>query len=138
MKSFLLKSDKTPLIRFSQLPNNTYFEGQVPSGMHLAVAPSKNNKNGYEHIPHLIKMELDKTFNYKTGSGGAHHFIKYTGNKTLMNRATSLGLDLRIGARNGNNGGYVRYQNNKEIRECVYLIKESSEHLNNWLEKLFS
>lgn len=61
MKSFLLKSDKTPLIRFSNLPNNTYFEGKIPENMHLAVAPSenivivdvdvKNGKDGYKNIP---------------------------------------------------------------------------------------
>lgn len=148
MKSFLLKSDKTPLIRFSNLPNNTYFEGKIPENMHLAVAPSenivivdvdvKNGKDGYKNIPILIQKELNNTFNYKTGSGGGHFFINYSGDKTLKNCATKEGLDLRIGAKNGNAGGYVRYQHNKDIRECTHLIKESSPELNLFLEKLFS
>ena len=148
MKSFLLKPDKTPLIRFGNLPDNTFFEGKIPTGMYLAVAPSenivildvdvKNNKNGFQNIPDSIQIELFNTFNYQTSSGGAHFFINYTGNKILMNRATKYGLDLRIGAKNGNNGGFVRYQWHEDIRDCMHLIKDSSKQLNLWLEKLFT
>lgn len=48
-------------------------------------------------------------------------------------RETSKGKDLRVSEK-----GYVKYHHNKDIRECVHLIKESSEELNEWLEKLFS
>ncbi len=147
MKSFLLRNG-TPIIKWGNLPNNIFYEGVVPEGFDLAVSPSdnyvildidvKNGKNGYEHIPHLIQIELDKSFNYKTKSGGAHYWIEYTGNKTLINKSTEFGLDLRIGAKKGNAGGYVKYHHNVDIRQCIPLIKQSSEHLNNWLEKLFS
>ncbi len=147
MKSFLLKNNK-PILPWGSLPQGSFFEGDVPEGYALAVCPSENiiildvdlkgDKDGYAHIPHLIKMELDKSFNYKTKSGGAHYWISYTGNKDLVNRATSLGLDLRIGAKKDNAGGYVKYHHNVDIRKCVHLIKNSSEHLNTWIEKLFS
>jgi len=147
MKSFLLKDNK-PIIKWGMLPNNTFFEGNIPEGYALAVCPSgnivildidkKGIKNGYEYIPMHIKVELDNTFNYKTKSGGEHCWIEYTGNKVLKNTSTEYGLDLRIGAKGSNSGGYVKYRHNVDIRECVHLIKPSSENLNLWLERLFS
>jgi len=148
MKSFLLNSKtNTPTIKWSMLENGVFYEGSVPDGYSLAVCPSeniiiidvdvKNNKNGYKNIPINHYLELDKTFCYNTGSGGKHYFIRYTGDKTLMNTSTSLGLDLRIGAKPGNAGGYVRYQHHTDIRQCIHLIKESSNELNQFLEKLF-
>lgn len=147
MKSFLLNSQYRPIVKWGLIPQNCFFEGPIPEGFFLAVAPSenivildvdnKNNKYGYDNIPHLIQMELDKTFHYKTKSGGAHYWIEYTGNKTLLNTSTPLGLDLRIGAIEGNCGGYVRYQHNADIRQCIHLINKSSDKLNIWLEKLF-
>jgi len=147
MKSFLLKNNK-PIVNWGSIPDNVFYEGVVPEGYALAVCPSdnyiildvdvKNNKNGYENIPHLIQIELDKSFNYKTKSGGAHYWLQYLGNKTLKNCSTQYGLDLRIGAKNGNAGGYVKYHHNVDIRECISLIKETSVELNKWLEKLFS
>jgi hypothetical protein len=152
MKSFLLKNN-LPTIKFSMLPNNTFFEGELPGKDYsLAVCPTdekmiivdidcKEGKgNGYENIPHLIQIELDKSFNYKTKSGGMHIFLHYTGNKILKNCATKYSIDLRIGAnkKTGNAGGYVKYHHNVDVRECVPLIKETSENLNVWLEKLFS
>jgi len=149
MKSFLLNSKTNkPTISWSMLKNNTFFEGEVPNGFSLAVCPSdniiildcdvKNGKNAFNHIPIHILGELEKTFNYYTGSRGRHYFLHYTGEKTLLNRATKFGLDLRIGAKDGNAGGYVRYQHSVDIRECVHLIKETSNSLNLWLESLFS
>lgn len=146
MKSFLLHKNK-PIVKWSLVPDNTFYEGKVPDGYALAVCPSenivildidvKNNKNGYSFIPEYIKHELRKSFYYDTKSGGRHVWIEYTGNQTLMNTSTKYGLDLRIGAKPGNAGGYVLYHHNVDIRQCVHLIKPSSEQLNAWLESLF-
>jgi hypothetical protein len=146
MKSFLLKDNK-PIIKWGLVPNETYFEGEVPEGFALAVSPSenivildvdnKNGKNGFNHIPVSIRSELENTFHYDTKSGGAHFWVRYTGNKTLLNTSTKYGLDLRIGAKPGNAGGYVKYHHNVDIRKCKDLIKESSIGLNKWLESLF-
>lgn len=142
MKSFLLKDGK-PIIKWGNLSQGTMFIGNVPEGFDLAISPSENivildvdvkkQKNGFEHIPVFILQELEKTFNYKTNSGGRHYWIKYTGNITLLNRATDYGLDLRVSDK-----GYVKYYHHKPIQECIHLIKESSIDLNKWLEKLFS
>jgi len=147
MKTFLLK-DNVPVIKWGMLPDNTFYEGIIPEGYALAACPSdnivildvdnKNGKCGWENIPHVINIELSETFHYFTKSGGAHYWIRYTGNKVLKNTSTKLGLDLRIGAKGSNSGGYVKYHHNVDVRECVHLIKESSEKLNKWLEKLFS
>jgi len=147
MKSFLLKNNK-PIVKWGMIPDNVFYEGIISEGYALAVAPSNNvvvldvdlkkDKDGYSHIPMLIMQELNNTLNYKTKSGGAHFWINYTGSKTLINRATSLGLDLRVGARKSNNGGYVKWHHTIDIRECKHLILNSSERLNDWLETLFS
>lgn len=146
MKSFLLKNN-TPIVKWSLVPNNTFFEGAIPEGYSLAVAPSenyiildvdnKNGKNGFNNIPIHIKALLDNSFHYYTKSGGAHYWLKYTGDKVLMNTSTKYGLDLRIGAKKGNAGGYVKYHHNVDIRECIHLINETSIELNQWLESLF-
>ena len=148
MKSFLLNSENKPIIKWGNLPDNTFYEGVVPDGYSLATCPSgnyvildvdvKNGKNGFENISHLIQIELDKSFNYKTKSGGAHYWLEYTGDKLLKNTSTEFGLDLRIGAKKGNAGGYVKYHHNIDIRECIHLIKDTSKELNLWLERLFT
>jgi len=94
-------------------------------------------KNGFFHIPLQISEEINKTFQYSTKSRGAHFWIKYTGKEILKNTSTKFGLDLRVGAKGNNCGGYVKYNNNVDIRECEHLIKESSSVLNRWLENLF-
>jgi hypothetical protein len=146
MKTFLLKNN-TPIVKWSMVPDNTFFEGTVPEGYALAVAPSenyivldvdeKNGKSGHSHIPIHIFGELLKTFNYHTKSGGSHYWLQYTGNKTLLNTSTKFGLDLRIGAKKGNAGGYVKYRHHTDIRQCIHLIKETSSDMNIWLESLF-
>jgi hypothetical protein len=146
MKSFLLKNNK-PIVKWGMIPDETYFEGTVPEGYALAVCPSgniiildvdnKNDKCGFKHIPEEELKELSYTFHYNTKSGGAHYWIEYTGSKTLLNTSTKYGLDLRIGAKLGNAGGYVKYHHNVDIRECKHLIKQSSLELNTWLESLF-
>lgn len=146
MKSFLLKDNK-PIIKWGMIPDETYFEGTIPEGYALAVCPSgnivildvdkKSGKNGFNHIPFGIRNELENTFHYNTKSGGAHYWIEYTGKETLLNTSTKYGLDLRIGAKKGNAGGYVKYHHNVDIRQCKHLIKPSSNELNQWLETLF-
>jgi hypothetical protein len=150
MKSFLLK-DNTPILKWGLLPDGVFFEGNIPEGYSLAICPTnekqiildvdnKNGKCGFDHIPKLILEELNNTFWYYTKSGGAHYFLNYTGDKLLKNCSTKYGLDLRIGAnkKTGNNGGYVKYNHNVDIRECIPLIKETSVDMNKWLEELFS
>ncbi len=148
MKSFLLNSSNKPTILWSQLEDGIFFEGDVPENYSLAVCPGKyivldvDNKskenNGFNHIPISILGELENTFNYKTKSGnGRHYWLLYLGNKTLMNTSTKYFLDLRVGSKGSNNGGYVKYHHNVDIRQCIHLIKETSLELNLWLEKLF-
>lgn len=148
MKSFLLNKDNKPICKWGLIPPNTYFTGKIPDGFSLAICPSeniiildvdvKNGKNGFNHIPSDIYFELRETFNYKTKSGGGHYFIKYTGNKTLINKSTKYGLDLRIGAKKDNCGGYVKYNHTVDVRDCLESIKETSYIMNKWLETLFS
>lgn len=148
MKSFLLSNKtNTPICKWGMIENNTFFLGDVPEGYSLAVAPSENivildvdNKNGkcgFNHIPSNIYFELRETFNYQTKSGGAHFWLKYTGNKVLLNTSTKYGLDLRVGAKPGNAGGYVKYHHTVDIRQCTHLINNTSPKLNTWLESLF-
>lgn len=150
MRTFLLNSQHKPIIPWGMLEEGQQFIGDVPENFSLAFSPDwgtvildidkKGLKNGYNFIPENILKELKETFWYHTKSGGAHHVIKYTGNKILLNKSTSEGLDLRIGKNpiTKNNGGYIRWQGNKPPQECIHLIKESSPHLNLWLENLFA
>lgn len=41
MKSFLIR-DKKPIVKWSLVKDETYFEGDVPEGYSLAVSPSGN------------------------------------------------------------------------------------------------
>lgn len=149
MKSFLLKSG-APTIKFSMLPDGCHFEGDIPEGYSLALCPTnekqvildvdlKNGKDGYSNIPMLIMLELQETFHYKTKSGGAHYFLNYSGDKTLLNTSTSKGLDLRIGAnkKTKNAGGYVKYNGSMQVKDIEQFIKTTSPELNNFLESLF-
>ena len=131
------------------VPENCFYEGIIPEGFYLAVSPGKyivldvdnksEEKNGFNNIPANILTELENTFNYKTKSGkGRHYWLLYSGNKILMNTSTKYFLDLRIGPKPNNNGGYVLYHHSVDIRQCTHLIKETSPELNTWLEKLFT
>ena len=145
MKSFLLKSN-APIVKWSMVPDETYFEGTLPEGYDLAVAPSdnyvildidvKNDKNGYEFIPDYILSELRESFMYNTKSGGAHCWLNYTGDRQLLNKATKYGLDLRV-AKGSYAMGYVKYPHTVDIRQCIHLINTTSPELNKWLESLF-
>jgi hypothetical protein len=153
MKSFLVKG-KVPILKWGSLPNNIFFQGKVPEGYSLAVNPSEGfvvidvdnhegGVNGFENIPGKIHKELQKTFQYATKNNGRHYWIKYTGNKTIRNKASGKGLDSRT------NKGYavipkvihesVNYFNNlteANLFESTDVQRSSSE-LNKWMEGLF-
>ena len=141
MRSFLLKN-KQPVIKWGSLPENVFFEGKLPEGYSLAVSPSGNyivvdvdkhgDTSGFENIPHLIQMELDKTFNYPTKNNGKHYWLMYSGNKPLGNKTSGLGIDLRT------KKGYVVWYPEIDVRDCLHMINSTSEQMNFWLERLFS
>ncbi len=150
MKSFLLRNG-TPTCKWGSIPSGYYFEGEIPEGYNLAVSPTdeyivvdvdcKNGKDGFENIPMVILVELNKSYHYNTKSGGAHYWLKYTGTGLLKNTSTKYGIDLRIGAKDGNCGGYVKYWpalKGDDIRNHIEEIKGTSLIMNEWLEKLFS
>lgn len=142
MKSFLCRG-KRPIIRWSQLPDETYFEGKLPEGYSLAIMPSDNyiivdidrhgDIDGFNSIPKNLTEELNKTLCYKTKNNGMHYWFRYTGIKSLANKTSGVGIDLRVGYK-----GYVIWYPKKDIRDCLDEINETSEELNKWLEKLFS
>lgn len=142
MKSFLCRG-KHPIIRWSLLPDETYFEGKVPEGYSLAVMPSggyivvdvdrHGDIDGFKNIPLELKTELFNTLHYKTKNDGMHFWFKYTGGKYLGNKASGQGIDLRVGFK-----GYVIWYPEKDIRDCMNEILPTSKELNKWLEKLFS
>ena len=153
MKSFLLNSDKTPILKWSRVPDGIFFEGPLPDGYSLAVAPHQpyiildvdrhGGVDGFENIPENIKVELEQSYSYPTKNNGVHYWLLYTGDKTLINKSSGLGVDLRIGANKetGNAGGFVVYyeaQKGKDIRDHTHLIKETSKELNMFLESLFA
>ncbi len=141
MKSFLLKG-KTPIIKWGMIPDETYFEGNVPEGYQLAVSPSEGyvvididnhgKVNGFDNIPNFLLDELNSTLRYKTKNNGCHYWFKYTGDKELANKASRLGIDLRT------HKGYVVWYLNIDVRNCLNSIKETSGEINTWLEQLFS
>jgi hypothetical protein len=150
MKSFLLKNG-SPTVKWGSIPSNYFYEGQIPDGYDLAVSPTdnyivvdvdkKNGKNGFSNISISIRAELENTYRYNTSSGGAHYWLLYTGNKILKNCSTKYGIDLRIGAKDGNCGGYVKFHpasQGDDIRNHIHEIKETSLEMNLFLEKLFS
>ena len=140
MKSFLL-IDKKPTILWSKVPDNYFFEGPIPEGYSLAICPSApyivldvdnhGNISGFDNIPLCILSELENHFGYSTKNNGHHYWLKYSGKEHLMNKTSKLGLDLRT------NKGYVRWVAPGDVRDYINLIKETSETMNIWLEKLF-
>lgn len=145
MKTFLVNQNKKPVCKWGSLKDETFFEGNIPEGYKLAFCPSKgyvvidvdvdlkNNKNGFLNIPLNLRLELESTYNYETKRKGRHYHFKYSGTKDLGNKTSPYSIDLRVGEK-----GYCILYNNEDIRKCQYLIKETSEELNLWLEKLFS
>ena len=142
MKSFLCKG-KRPVIRWSHLPDNTFFEGKLPEGYSLAIMPSDDyiivdvdrhgTIDGFSNIPEHIYDELTSTLNYPTKNDGRHYWLKYSGAKYLGNKPSGFGIDLRVGFK-----GYVIWYPEKDIRDCLEEINYTSPELNIWLEELFS
>lgn len=142
MKSFLLKG-KIPIIKWSRLPDNTFFEGKLPEGYSLAVMPSGNyivvdvdrhgKIDGFENIPLKLFPELDDTLNYATKNNGRHYWFRYTGKEILANKASGQGIDLRVAYK-----GYVVWYPKDDIRNRLDEINNTSSDMNKWLEKLFS
>lgn len=141
MKSFLLKN-KSPVVKWGQIPDNYFFEGEIPEGYSLAVCPNnpyvildidvRNNISGFDAIPRHILNEIENSLNYFTKNNGKHYWLEYTGNKQLMNRSTKFGIDLRT------EKGYVKWYLDCDIRDCISKINKTSSNLNRWLEDLFS
>jgi hypothetical protein len=141
MRSFLLK-EKSPIVKWGMIPQNTFFEGKVPENYNLAICPSDNyividvdkhdNKNGFDNIPFDLLKELNNTLNYNTKNNGKHYWFKYTGNKPLANKTSGLGIDLRT------NKGYVVFYPKTDIRKQLHLINNTSNALNKWVESMFS
>jgi hypothetical protein len=123
------------------LPDNIFFEGEVPEGYSLAVCPSKEfiiidvdrhgEIDGFDNIPNSINQEIQTTLHYKTKNNGEHFWFKYTGNVPLANKSSNLGIDLRT------NKGYVVWYPKEDVRNLIKETKESSLELNLWLENMF-
>jgi hypothetical protein len=141
MKSFLLYNGKSPTLKWGNIPDEYYFEGIVPEGYNLAICPNApyiiidvdkhGDIDGFDNIPRELVNELHKSLNYKTKNDGMHIWFKYTGTEHLMNKTSGLGIDLRTSK------GYVRWYLDKDIRSYIHLVNDSSQELNEWLEKLF-
>lgn len=140
MKTFLLK-DKKPICKWGIIPDETYFEGSIPEGFSLAVCPNApyiildidrhGDIDGFKNIPLDIGIQLTNHFKYTTKNKGMHVWLKYSGDKELMNKASKLGIDLRT------HKGYVKWYLEKDIRHYIDQIKPTSKLLNDWLESLF-
>lgn len=144
MRSFLIsKKHGKPILKWGMLKNGQFFnqEWGIPENHILAISPSDpyvildvdrhGNIDGFKSINKTLLKELEKTFNYDTPSNGKHYWLKYTGDKKLMNKASGTGNDLR------NKNGFVKFYKPGDIRDYIHLIKETSPELNEWLELLF-
>lgn len=142
MKSFLLKG-KQPIIRWSHLPDNTFFEGPLPEGYSLAIMPSgdyiivdvdRHGKvDGFDNIPEHLEEELAATLHYDTKNNGRHYWFRYSGESELANKASKQGIDLRVAFK-----GYVVWYPKSDIRDRLDEIKFTSAEMNEWLVELFS
>lgn len=144
MRSFLLKVKK-PILKWGKIPEETYFEGEIPQGFSLAVSPHApyivldvdrhGDIDGFDNVPKEFYKEMNATYSYGTKNNGKHFWLKYSGDKQLMNKASGLGIDLR------SSKGYVVFypalEGKGDIRDHIYKIKETSEQLNIFLESLF-
>jgi len=140
MKTFLLK-DKKPIVKWGMVPDETYFEGNIPEGYGLAVCPNPpyvildidrhGDIDGFTNIPEHLMDELREHFRYDTKNMGKHIWLKYTGTEHLMNKTSGLGIDLRT------SNGYVKWYLDADIRKYIKDIKPTSKKLNEWLESLF-
>ena len=164
MRTFLVnankssKSYKKPSCNWGALKLDTYYFGELPKGFNLAINPTpgiiivdvdideEKGKNGFGNIPTNILIELHNSYHYDTKRGGSHIWLKYSGNKELLNKASNQSIDLRVGPKVVdnkivNNGGYAIYypaNQGDDIRNHLDEIKETSEEMNKWLEQLFT
>lgn len=154
MRSFLLRNNK-PLIKWGLLPDNTLYKGNIPEGYDLAINPHQpyiivdvdrhGKKDGFTFIPNHLKEELKATLHYPTKNNGMHYWFYYTGDKTLINKASNFGIDLRTGFKKFNdsewtNGGYVKWhpRNTMNIEDVLWQANQTSKMMNIWIEDLFS
>lgn len=156
MRSFLLKNN-CPIVSWGSLPPDTMFEGDIPEEYDLAINPHhpyiivdvdrhSEDKDGFANIPKHLEAELNGTFNYPTKRNGRHFWFYYTGDKVLLNKASNLGIDLRIGytvdseEKVVNNGGYIKWhpRNTMNIVDELWSAKPTSKEMNQWLESIFS
>ena len=148
MRSFLLNNNK-PLVKWGLISDFNLYEGDIPEGFDLAINPhypyiiidvDRHKKNGCLNIPSNLKKELESTLNYPTKRNGRHYWFYYTGNKTLINKASNLGIDLRTGNIDEYNGGYVKWhpRNTMRIEDVLWQAKQTSIKMNKWLESLFA
>ena len=142
MKSFLTKGKK-PIIKWSRLPDNTFFEGKLPEGYSLAIVPGEGyivldvdrhgDKDGFDCIPHNIKFELAQTLHYITKNNGMHYWLKWDKNNGYVgNKGNGEGVDLRVEFK-----GYVIWYPKEDIRDLIGDIKEPSSKLKSWLLNQF-
>ena len=153
MKSFLLRNGR-PLIKWGLLPDNTLYNGKIPEGYDLAVNPHHpyiivdvdrhGKKDGFLSIPEHLKNELDATLHYPTKNNGMHYWFYYTGKKSLSNKASKLGIDLRTGNQKFSktewtNGGYVKWhpRDTIKIEDVLWSAQPSSDNMNEWIDSLF-
>ena len=154
MRTFLLK-EKIPVCKWGLIPENTLYQGLIPDNYDLAVNPHQpyiivdvdrhGKKDGFLNIPEHLKAEMNATLHYPTKNNGQHSWFEYSGDKVLINKASNLGIDLRIGNKKFNekewtHGGYVKWhpRNTMKIEDVLHLANKTSKDMNNWLESLFS
>lgn len=140
MRSFLLIG-KSPILKWGQVPDGYFFEGEVPEGYSLAICPNDpyiildvdrhGNSSGFDNIPREIQLKLDRHFSYPTKNDGRHYWLKYTGKEKLLNKTSGLGFDLRT------SNGYVRWYLPGDIRNHIHEVKDTDSVFNKWLEKYF-
>ena len=142
MKSFLC-INKKPICRWTKIPQGTFFEGNIPIGYDLGICPGEAYMvidvdrhgviNGFDSIPSELKQELNNTLHYPTRNNGMHYWFKNTSKKTLANKTSGLGIDLRI-----EDKGYVIWYKDGDIRDYISQIKEPTSDMNSWVESMFS
>jgi hypothetical protein len=148
MRTFLLNKS-APILKWGLLPQNVRYQGEIPDGYDLAINPhypyiivdvDRHGKDGFLAIPEHLKGELDSTLHYPTKRNGKHYWFYYSGDKQLANKASGLGIDLRVWSTDTNNGGYVKWhpRNEYKIEDVLWKAKETSIEMNKWLETLFS
>jgi hypothetical protein len=99
MRSFLLKKKK-PIVKWGMIPDGVMFQGKVPEGYNLAISPHDpyiildvdmhGDISGFDSIPENINFQLAQTLKYGTKNDGFHYWLKYTGDKKLMNKASGF------------------------------------------------